>query len=350
MEQPQNEIKSDNSANQIEDKKRKYSLTNNSMKSSSFSPNTKISKDYHLNNNMNSNSSTKKIHQKSYKEEKKSQKVITSMMEYQENINKNNIELLHKRYQKEIADIIKFELDKQLLKFKLNKEEEKFNKVYNNLNYKSLENKVILSKINKDKKELSKDKKEKKEQSNIINNEQKPNEKSKEKEKNNKNNNIGKILPPKPLKIINEKNFHENIYLMEQAKRQQIFEINELKRKKQLEKFEKMNKIKAEQNAMKKRIESERVTKNLQKNNYDLYLRKNNIEFLIYKKEFDAYHNKQKKKEELNNKIVKNKIMEQEKMDHIKKLRISEEKNRISFYLDLIKKEKSKEKKKIRKC
>ena len=45
--------------------------------------------------------------------------------------------------------------------------------------------------------------------------------------------------------------------------------------------------------------------------------------------------------------IKMNRKMEQEKFDYIKKLRLSEEKDRISLYLDKIKQEKKKEKKKL---
>ena len=336
MEHNSKELKSDSySVKDIQSKKRNYSLTTNSIKNPQLSSNSKISKDNLNNNRQLTGISSKRNNNKSLKEENHEINVISSMAKYQENIIKNNYESLQKRYQKEIADIIKFELDKQLLNFRLNKEKEIYDKEYNNINYKSLNsnNNVILSIINREK-EKEKENDESKEKNKI-----KSKEENQEIEE--------RALSPKPLKIINEKNFHENYYLMEHAKKMQIYEMNQIKKQKKLEKFEKLNKIKAEQIALKKRLETERATKNLQRNNYDLFMRKNNIENKMQKKDLNIYQNKQRKNEEREKEIEKNKKIEKEKLDHIKKLRLNEEKNRILLYLDLIKKEKSIEKKKL---
>ena len=345
MDHTSKEIKSDtNSHKNTQTKKRNFSLTNNnSLRNAQISSNSKNSKEYNLYNNPHSVKASQRKSKKNIKEEKQSPKVISSM-EYQENKIKNNLESLHKRYQREIADIIKFELDKQLLNFKLNKEEQKFKEEYNNINYNSLDNNMFLSFINKEKNKENEKEDIKDINKNKINEQQ---SKSKEKKENKEDNLIKKPLPPKPLRIINEKNFHENFYLMEQAKKHQIYEMNELKKQKKLEKIQKMNKIKAEQTEMKKRLESERAFKNLQKNNYDLYMRKNNIQNQIEYKELFAFHYKQTNNEKRNEEIKKNKENEKIKYDHIKKMRLNEEKNRINFYIGLIEKEKKKEKKKL---
>ena len=81
---------------------------------------------------------------------------------------------------------------------------------------------------------------------------------------------------------------------MDQAKKRQIYEMNQKLTQKKFEKKEKLNKIKSEQNAIKKRIEAERANKNIQKNNYDLSVRKNLIEIKIQIKDLFAYQNRQK--------------------------------------------------------
>ena len=330
MEQNSKEFKSDSYFTQeIRNPKRNYSLKSNSLKNQQFTSNSKLSKENLLASKPYLSKSTKKNKKNKLKEEKKEIKVISSMI-YQENKLKNEIELLQKRHQKEISDIIKFELDKQLLQLKTNKEQEKYEKEYNNMNYKSLynNNNILLSLIEKEKgKEALENSKEK---NKIKNNDSKL--KGKDIINNDKN------IPPKPLKIIDEKNFHENYYLMDQAKKRQIYEMNQKLTQKKFEKKEKLNKIKSEQNAIKKRIEAERANKNIQKNNYDLSVRKNLIEIKIQIKDLFAYQNRQKINEVREEAIKMNRKMEQEKFDYIKKLRLSEEKDRISLYLDKIKK------------
>ena len=163
MEPTSKELKSDSSSvKDIKSKKRNYSLTTNSFKNVQLSANSQNSKDHLNNNRHNIGKSSKGNNNRNSSEENHEINVI-SMTKYQENKIKNNIESLQKKYQKEIADIIKFELDKQLLNFKLNKEKEIFEKEYNNMNYKSLNNNnIILSIINQEK-EKEKEKEESKE-------------------------------------------------------------------------------------------------------------------------------------------------------------------------------------------
>ena len=131
------ELKSDSSLTQeMPNRKRNYSIKNSlnshSVKNQQFSSNSRISKENIMPNNHLSKTS-KKNKTNNVKEEKKEIKVMSSMI-YQEKKYKNDIESLQKRHQKEIADIIKFELDKQLLQLKTNKEHEKLEKEYNNIN------------------------------------------------------------------------------------------------------------------------------------------------------------------------------------------------------------------------
>ena len=65
------------------------------------------------------------------------------------------------------------------------------------------------------------------------------------------------------------KTYLDNLYSLQQAKVNQKYEKNQKKIAKKLERVEKINKIKGEQMALKKRIEIERASQNLQKNARD---------------------------------------------------------------------------------
>jgi len=98
------------------------------------------------------------------------------------------------------------------------------------------------------------------------------------------------------------------------------------KKQKRLENFEKINKIKAEQNELKKRIHAERASQNLQRNNYELDNRKNNIETQIIIRDLNVYQNRKRKNEKIEEQIKKNKLAEEEKNKHIKQLRLKKKK------------------------
>ena len=312
-------------SNSVE-KKRKHSLKTKSAKNTPILYESKISKQS-SNNKRNPGFFSGK---KNYTNSQEINQKPISMLEYQEKKKLIDLEVLQKKYKREIADIIKFELDKQLLQFKLNIEQNELEKKLNNKNCKSLNDKMFLYLINKEKENKNNEIKGKSKIS-------KEEHKSKERDS----------FPPKPLKIMNGTNFHENFYLMEQEKKQQLFEINEKKKQKRMENFEKLNKIKAEQNALKKRINEERTNQNLQRNYYELDARKNHISKHIQKMDLNVYENRLRISKKREEQLVKNKEAEKEKSQHIKKLRLNDEKNRISLYLDIIKKEKSLEKKKL---
>ena len=359
MEEDPNEIKSNSfSIKEIPNKNKNYSKTNNSIKNAPYSSASKNSKDFIFPNPDHFEESDKKNQNQNTKEEKKesNSKIISPLTIYRES-KKTDFEILQKKHQKEIADIVKFQLDKQLLNFKLNKEQEKFEKEYNNLDYKSLNNNDLYLNLLQQKREAEmanqedgKEQEEKKqeeqketidvkEKSKIKNNESKLRE--------TEDNSISKALPPKPLKIINEKNFHENVFLMEQAKRRHLYEISQKREQKRMEKKEKLRQIKAEQIELKKRIETERANKNLQKNNFDLFVRNSIIQNKIQMKDLNIFQNKKKRDEEREEKKKKNEMIEKEKIDYIRKLRLKEEQNRLCFILKLVQKDISKEKKKL---
>ena len=250
---------------------------------------------------------------------------VYSLSKYREKKRLKDIELLQKKHRNEITNLIKSELDKQLIEYKANKEMEDLEKEIDNLTYKSNDNNKYLFSLESNKKE-----KEKEEEIKKKNNESKEN-------KNEKNNNEKKKITEEVK--FNPKNLHENPYLMEQAKKRQLFEINQIKNQKRLERLEKLNIIRNEQIALRKRLESERINKNLKRNKDDLILRKKYIENKIQYKDLNIFKNKKIKDENRYKEFRAKEIEEKDKRDYIKKLRLSEEKYRENFYNVLLKKD-----------
>jgi hypothetical protein len=85
----------------------------------------------------------------------------------------------------------------------------------------------------------------------------------------------------------------------------------------------------------------------LLKNEYDLNLRRKLIQDKIQIRDLNVSQNRRRKNEINNKKRKMNKIIEEEKLDAIKKLKENEEKDRINYYNALIKKDKEKEQKKL---
>ena len=250
---------------------------------------------------------------------------VYSLSKYREKKRLKDIELLQKKHRNEITNLIKSELEKQLLEYRANKEMEDLEKEIDNLTYKSNDNNKYLFSLESNKKE-----KEKEEEIKKKNNESKEN-------KNEKNNNEKKKITEEVK--FNPKNLHENPYLMEQAKKRQLFEINQIKNQKRLERLEKLNIIRNEQIALRKRLESERINKNLKRNKDDLILRKKYIENKIQYKDLNIFKNKKIKDENRYKEFRAKEIEEKDKRDYIKKLRLSEEKYRENFYNVLLKKD-----------
>ena len=255
--------------------------------------------------------------------------MVYSLSKYREIKRLKDIELIQKKHQNEITNLIKSELEKQLIEYKANKEMEELDKELEDLNYRSIDNNKYLFSVESKRKEKEKVR-EKEEEAKKKNNESKNNKKEK--------NSTGKIRISEEAKI-NQKNLHENPYLIEQAKKRQLFEINQLKNQKRLERLEKLNIIRNEQLALKKRLESERVNKNLKRNNDNLIIRKKYIENKIQYKDLNIFENKKRKDEERNKEFREKDSEEKARRDYIKKLRLSEEKYRENFYNDLVKKD-----------
>ena len=288
---------SESSEKNFQSKKRNISLPNNIFKNKLYkSPSKNINALYHINNFQSGLS----VNRNKIKGPR-----VTSMIQFQEEKKLKEIEREKKIYIKEMEKIIAHKLNENLRYLESQKKQEFL-----------IKNKIIKSKSKR-----------------II--------------KGNASNSIGKMVPPKPLIIINENNYHENAFLMSQANKNQIYEITQKINEKKLEKKERLKIIKNEYIQIRKMIENERTYKNLLKNEYDLNLRRKLIENKIQIRDLNVSQNRKRKNEINNNKRKMNKILEEEKLDAIKKLKETEEKDRINYYNALIRKDKEKEQKKL---
>lgn len=335
----------ESSEKNFQSKKRNLSFSNNTLKNKFKNPKSKnINELYHINTLQSGLSGNKS----------KRTRVI-SMNQFQEEKKLEDIERLKKKHENEIESILEFQLNEVLIKLISKKEQEFLKNEINNIDDNSLKsnNNIYLSlafkKIKENKKKEEEEKRKYKEKDKIEEKEKNKMGKSQSKRsiKGNLNNNIGKLLPPKPLKIINEKNYHENTFLMKQANKNQIYEITQKKNQKILEKKERLNVIKNEYFQIRKMAENERAYKNLLKNEFDLNLRRKLIQDKIQIRDLNVSQNIKRKNEIKIEKMKLNKILEEKKLNDIKKLKESEEKERINYYNALIKKDKEKEQKKL---
>ena len=138
---------------------------------------------------------------------------------------------------------------------------------------------------------------------------------------------------------IDERNtFKENLYALQNAKISEKYEKNQKKMEKKLERLEKMNKIKADQMAMKKRIELERTTQNLNKNALFYKTKQENLITEIQLKNLNIFQNKNRIARSI---ALKNELTNQKYLltqDKIVRMRSAEENGRRLKYLQLLQK------------
>ena len=235
-------------------------------------------------------------------------------------IAKEQIDVIQKKHEKELANIIELELDKDLFKLEIIKQEEDYNKEYEKLNFLNLNSNGEESEnINE----------------NENNFEQQEDEKN-NRYKTNNNINIDNSIKSQNIRalssrrknhiMLNEHNTYlDNLYSLQQAKINQKYEKNQKKNEKKLEKVEKVNKIKAEQMALKKRIEVGRAAQNLQKNAIDFQNRHENLIKEIQMKKLLIYQNKKKFDNYLKEKKEWNYLKYMQKLDYIASLRRKDE-------------------------
>ena len=249
-------------------------------------------------------------------------------------IAKEEIDILKKKHEKELANIIELELDKDLFNLEILKQEENYNKEYEKLNFLNLNNNGEDSEnANEDVFGKQENKKNNRYKNNIMNNSM-------------KNQNLRSSSSRRKNHImLDERNTYlDNLYSLQQAKIDQKYEKNMKKNWKKLEKVEKVNKIKGEQMALKKRIEVERASQNLQKNSRDFQIKHENLIKEIQMKKLLIYQNKKKFEEYLKEKKEMNYLKYMEKLDYIQSLRRKDENLRQLKYEKLKDKQSQREK------
>ena len=228
-------------------------------------------------------------------------------------IAKEEIDVIQKKHEKELANIIELELDKDLFNLEMIKQEENYNKEYEKLNF-----------LN-----LNSNDEENENENEDINPQQ-------EQEINNRYNVVNNSINSQNIRssssrrknhlVLNEHNTYlDNLYSLQQAKVNQKYAKNQKKNAKKLERVEKVNKIKGEQMALKKRIEVERATQNLLKNAMDFQNRHENLIKEIQMKKLLIYQNKKKFDNYLKGKKEWNYLKYQEKLDYIARLKRKDE-------------------------
>ena len=260
-------------------------------------------------------------------------------------IAKDEIDSVKKRHEKELANIIELELDKDLFNLEIYKQEENYNKEYEKLNF------LNLNSAGEETDNMNENENE-----NLNEDENEQQEREKEnvyQERNTENNNtsyksqnIGsQTFRRKTHHIVldEHKTYLDNLYSLQQAKVNQKYEKNQKKIAKKLERVEKVNKIKGEQMALKKRIEVERASQNLQKNAKDYQDRHEKLLREIQVKKLSIYQNKKKFENILKEKSESNYLRYMMKLDYIESLKRKDENQRQLKYEKLLDKQSRRE-------
>ena len=236
-------------------------------------------------------------------------------------IAKEEIDVMQKKHEKELANIIELELNKDLFNLEILKQEENYNKEYQKLNF------LNLNSNNNENEELQNDDQENNNRYNTNVNNNINNGFNKDHLNYKSQQNLRSMSSRRKNHLmLNEQNTYlDNLYSLQQAKINQKYEKNQKKNAKKLEKVEKVNKIKAEQMALKKRIEVERAAQNLQKNALDFQIKHENLIKEIQMKKLLIYQNKKKFDNYLKGKKEWNYLKYQEKLDYIARLKRKDE-------------------------
>ena len=251
-------------------------------------------------------------------------------------IAKDEIDSVQKRHEKELANIIELELDKDLFNLEIYKQEENYNKEYEKLNFLNL-NSAGEETDNMNENENDNEQQEREYRYKDDNEENNSNYKSQ--------NFVSASFRKKThhIALDEHKTYLDNLYSLQQAKVNQKYEKNQKKIAKKLERVEKVNKIKGEQMALKKRIEIERASQNLQKNAKDYQDRHEKLLREIQVKKLSIYQNKKKFEYYLKEKSEHNYLRYMMKLDYIESLKRKDENLRQLKFEKLMEKQSRRE-------
>ena len=236
-------------------------------------------------------------------------------------IAENEINIIKKKHEKELANIIQLELDKDLFNLELKKLQAKYEKAYKKLNFLNFQSTTDIK---------ENDEKRKSSLINIY-----PISVTSEKK------NLKYFSLPKKTKICvdKENNYIDNLHTLQQTLINQKYEKKEKIVEQKLERLEKIRKITGEQRALKKRIGEERAAQNLQKNAIDFLKRHEDLVTEIQNKKINIFQNKKKFENITKNKNEMNNLKYLIKMDSISDLRRKEEYIRMVKYYELLEKQ-----------
>ena len=266
-------------------------------------------------------------------------------------IAKDEIDSVKKRHEKELANIIELELDKDLFNLEIYKQEENYNKEYEKLNFLNL-NSAGEETDNMDE-NGNENEYENIQQEKVQEQDRQQDQEMIYQDNNVENNNTSyksRNLGSQSFKkkthhiaLDEHKTYLDNLYSLQQAKVNQKYEKNQKKIAKKLERVEKVNKIKGEQMALKKRIEVERASQNLQKNARDYQDRHEKLLREIQVKKLSIYQNKKKFENYLKEKSESNYLRYMMKLDYIESLKRKDENQRQLKYEKLLDKQSRRE-------
>lgn len=286
------------------------------------------------------------------------EKMILDELDYMNNYNKNNIQedenkikpmksiildndkriaqeeidIMQKKHEKELANLIQIELDKDLFNLEMKKQQEDYEKRYQKLNFLNFR----TATQNNDSKE------------------EEPSEEQKSlsqiplSEKGGMyfiTKNVQKYyksisLPKKPRILVDSNNnYLDNLYNLQQTLMNQKYEKKQKIVEQKLERLEKIRKITGEQRALKKRIGVERAAQNLQKNAIDFNKKHEDLIKEIQDKKIIIYQNKKKFENIIKNKNEWNNIKYLVKMDLIEDLKRKDENLRLLKFAELLEKQ-----------
>ena len=189
-------------------------------------------------------------------------------------IAQEEIDIMQKQYEKELANIIQLELDKDLFNLEMKRQQEKYMKAYKKLNFLNFNS----GEINDE------DEEEKRKSLALI-----------QAKESSKNNYKSFSIPKKPKIIVDpESTYLDNLHSLQQTLINQKYEKKQKKVAQKLERLEKVRQITAEQRTLKKRIGEERAAQNLQKNAIDFNKKHEDLIREIQNKKINIFQNKRK--------------------------------------------------------
>ena len=252
-----------------------------------------------------------------YSEQIKPMKNI--ILDNDKRIASEEIDIMQKQYEKELANIIQLELDKDLFNLEMKKQQEKYAKEYKKLNFLNFNSGEIKDE----------DEEEKRKSLALI-----------QAMESNKNNYKSLSLPKKPKIFVDPENTYlDNLHSLQQTLINQKYEKKQKKVAQKLERLEKVRKITAEQRTLKKRIGEERAAQNLQKNAIDFNRKHEDLIKEIQNKKINIFQNKKKFENITKNKNEFNNLKYIIKLDFIEDLKKKDENLRMIKYLELMEKQ-----------